>query len=349
MKYALLPPLLLIILLSACQSYYPATRDTNLLEPILPVLPHDRDVEVFFPGEKGPSRPYRKIAILEQNGGPASSRVSILKDQAREYGADALIVVGSGSRQVVQSDDTFLDDVLEIAILEEQQDDFYISNVPYFQALAIVYEENIHPEYFNQFAEVFVYDESKGSYPAEGIKAVEYNFEGSVIREFSDKENEIAEEEYLYPERFFIPYLLNATEDWKETSQTEYGANTTMKRKEVDAANTWKRQVQITFDQNDTPVKISLQERNLYGGQGYESFQLYPAYDENGFPEVVAIHKLKRDIIKERYKDNYTFENGRIAEREILKVDEGGDEMPWIKIIYKAFPADYLADQPDKQ
>ena len=63
----------------------------------LPTPPHHRPVQIIFPGEAPPSKPYVKIKVLSAKrsaGYPTTNVVQELANQAQAEGADAILVLG---------------------------------------------------------------------------------------------------------------------------------------------------------------------------------------------------------------------------------------------------------------
>lgn len=85
-------------LLTGCLGLLPALQPVPELRlSALPTPPHNRPVQIIFPGEAPPSRPYVKIKVLSAKrsaGYPTTNIVKELADQAQREGADAILVLG---------------------------------------------------------------------------------------------------------------------------------------------------------------------------------------------------------------------------------------------------------------
>lgn len=312
-----------LLLLTGCYATYPRPSDPNLLDTTIPIRPHTRPVDVYFPGEPLSDKPYRKVALVETYGKTPANRIASLKNKARAYGADALIIFTAGAQQV-----------LETGI------NYYTRNQPFMQAYAVVYEENLAPEHFNQFAEVRVYNEDGTNLLEKRIKAVEYNYQGEIIREYGNDSTAHYELEKLYPQRSNIDFLVNGGGNWLETREYINGIMRVQNRKQVDAHTKWIRLASFNWNNEGQVIKIDLRERRLYDAQPTERYWIYPYYDEVGRLKEQHWYRMNRDKRIPYLIETHNYINDRLTHQEIERYD-GEDMTPWIRIDYQPFPEDY--------
>ncbi|MGB3181660.1 MAG: hypothetical protein WBB45_09735 [Cyclobacteriaceae bacterium] len=333
----LLPVLLLFV---GCYDATPRRSDPNLLDPTIPAKPHDGPVEVYFPGEEKPDRPYRKIALVETYGKTPANRINFLKDKARGYGADAIIVFTSTSHSVLENDESTFEAVVEVASGEEIPDHWWSRNEAFMQAYAIVYEENLAPELFNQFGEVRVYNEDDSTLNDVRIKAVEFNYQGEMVKDFTNDNSEEYPVVSLYPERSDIDFLANGKENWVETRSYSGGRIRVTERKQLNASGKWIRYVKLDWNGDGQITRINLQERLLYEKQPVTKYDIYPLYDETGRMIGQHWYRLTRDKKIPYAIEKYNYDDDRLTSKIIEKYEDT-ERTPWIKIDYQPFPEDY--------
>ena len=86
------------VLFSSCLAWLPKIEPVPEIRlTALPTPPHKRPVQIIFPGEAPPTRPYVKIKVLSAKrtaGYPTTNIVQELANQAQDEGADAILVLG---------------------------------------------------------------------------------------------------------------------------------------------------------------------------------------------------------------------------------------------------------------
>lgn len=106
----------------------PSSNPTSLLD--IPTPPHDRNVEVYFSGESRPAKSYLHLKYLsakKKGHDEMNLLVLELKKQAREAGADAIIVLETQKRvEQVTAGETYYD--VDVADMN---------------AIAVIYPENL--------------------------------------------------------------------------------------------------------------------------------------------------------------------------------------------------------------
>jgi len=123
----------LLACLSSCGStYYSNFRlvgpESTLLD--VPTLPHDRNLEVYFSGESRPAKSYLHLKYLsasKKGYDDVNTLVLDLKNQAKAYGADAIIVLETQKK-------------IEQFVSGEY---FHNVDVASMDALAVIYPENL--------------------------------------------------------------------------------------------------------------------------------------------------------------------------------------------------------------
>ncbi|MFA0960656.1 hypothetical protein AB9P05_02505 [Roseivirga sp. BDSF3-8] len=339
---------LLLILLSACYATSPRPSDPNLLDATLPVKPHDGPVEVIFPGEPRPEKAYRKVALVETHGDVPARRVDKLKEQARRYGADAIIILTSTSEPVLTNDEGIYESLSEALTGNEIPDNWYVSNVPFMQALAIVYEESLAPERFNQFAEVRIYDEENGKYGSNVLKTVEYNYRGHIKNEYVTDSAVALGAESLYPQRTNPDFLINGTKDWVETAIHYEGEYRVLERRQEDNTGRWQRYVKVYFNSNRQPMRLELTERDLYPGQRAKSLELFPTYNQEDLLTKLVVFETVHGKRSPVYAEEYRYDKDRLIQQEVFKIKDG-EKFPRLLIDFKAFPEDYDTNEAHNQ
>jgi len=93
--------ILLFILASLfCAGCFPfALRTDDRLTPI-PTPPHQKAVQIYFPGEKIPEEPYIKIKLISAKNQASAATTSVVKElaaRAQKEGADAILVLGKNN------------------------------------------------------------------------------------------------------------------------------------------------------------------------------------------------------------------------------------------------------------
>ena len=166
--------------------FYPAV-DERLT--VIPVQPHNKEVEVFFVGE-WPKEEYVKLAALEAHGGlgtPYITLINQLKKKGRSLGADALVV----------QDKNFITDVYSTS-------DRMVATAPIsiVTGIAIKYVENLDLGLMPKQQQLELYDPASGTFEPilnlrlgvggdiigkEELKANASNFYNVYIQEYTEQ------------------------------------------------------------------------------------------------------------------------------------------------------------------
>lgn len=336
MKRLLYPMLLLPLIFTGC---YPGSRlsyDPAMIDTSMPGRITNGQLDIFFPGEVGPGKPYRKLAFLESEHSNATMRLNELRTEARAYGADALIILSSTNELRLQA--SLVTEAEDSD--EEMESTGIISNSPIMQGLAIVYEDNLSPDSFNQYANVYRYaEDEKGE--AELVLRKEYDYYQNVIDTRIVSGHPLPEVVTLYPERTSLHYLINNREDWIES---HFDRNY---RKQNNEEGEWLRQVRVIRTDNGFLKKIILKEKDTYADQGYEYFEIRTTYDRTGRITRSEFYKRRGHGNKLTEIHHYTYEGKRLAEEQILKVINEKPQ-PWLLIEYVPFPENYTIEQATK-
>jgi hypothetical protein len=138
---------------SSWRPYFIGTRLTDI-----PTPPNaQRNIEVFFPGERLPDSPYVKIAILNGDGGATDDQVESLKERAKVTGADAIFLINP--RVYIDTNH---------------------SSSSYMDAVAIKYVHNIN--YLDQYIKrKRLYFRDTTDWKEEGL--IEYQINGDITKQ----------------------------------------------------------------------------------------------------------------------------------------------------------------------
>ncbi|MGB3181661.1 MAG: hypothetical protein WBB45_09740 [Cyclobacteriaceae bacterium] len=324
--------ILLPLLLSGCYLNNRLFHDPAILDTTIPGRITNGPLDVYFPGESGPGKPYRKLAFLDSQYSDATLRLNELRKKARTYGSDGLIILSSTNELKLQANLVTETEGSD----EEVESTGYISSSPSMQAVAIVYEENLSPRSFNQYANVYRYTD--GSDNDELIIRKEYDYYQNVIdiRKIADKK--LPYELVLYPKRTSIQFLLYNTENWVQSNiDSDY-------RKQVDKDGKWVRQVRMVRNEAGYLNKIVVKEQNTYPGQRYEIYELRVNYDRLGRIDKSEFYRIKGSRKELLEIHHYTYDGKRLAEELILR-EEGNKMKSWLRIEYVPFPENYTLEQ----
>ncbi len=302
--------LLCSIILSSCQTYYPARTytpspinyhdDTRLMD--IPTFAHDREIKVFFPGEN-PNKPYLKVFLLEEVAYGETSYanlVSRLKQQAQKKGVDAIIVLSRNRSET------------------ETEISYSVTNMA--SAVGIVYTENI--EYEKEMPKQAIY--SLYNYKTQAYEPADrYNLtpEGKVI--FKKESTQYL----IYSYNYSLDFMLHEkSRDWTYSSINE---------KKLIVKRTYKGTQYYTFKYNDDNqvTRVNVQK----GDVRYE----IDFYYKNGLLHKKEMYRdnKKRKLIRTdifKYKSN-----GQLLSEEIFRLNKkNGIMIPFSKVDYDYYTKD---------
>jgi hypothetical protein len=87
--------LAVLFVFTGCMTNYPFTSDPYRIKEF-PTPRHNREVKIYFPGEKLPDKPYIQTHTFEARhypGAPITVQVRQIREQARAAGVDAVIIM----------------------------------------------------------------------------------------------------------------------------------------------------------------------------------------------------------------------------------------------------------------
>ncbi|MFA0960657.1 hypothetical protein AB9P05_02510 [Roseivirga sp. BDSF3-8] len=321
--------LFILLLLPGCYMNSGLYTDAAVLDTSIPSRPYAGQVDVYFPGERLPDKAYRKVAFLESDRSDPSDRIQDMRKMARKYGADAIIFLSLTPSLQVQA--------VNDSELNGEQVDVRSVGHPFLQhAIAVVFEENLSPSAFNQYAEVYLQGDGEMKEETLLLKTT-YDYYQNVADKKILAEGKLVEKAYLYPERTSIGYLLSFADSPAENNRNSAGRQT-------GRGHDWQRKFRVVRSQEGFINKIFLKEKDLYPGQGYESFILHLHYDNEGRIVQMKVYQDggARNHLKEVH--TYSYRNNRLSEEKIARMEN--DELKaWLRVEYTPFPEDYTIDQ----
>ena len=139
----------------------------------MPTPPHNKEVDVFFPGEQPPSNPYIRIELIEVSGAEYNSYsqlVNTMKKRAQSKGIDAVMFLGHHQTEKLMSDETLLENCSETESGESIVNTYWTETQKQVLGLGIKYIDDV--DYLDQYIKAkYIYPDSSmpGSKPATEI------------------------------------------------------------------------------------------------------------------------------------------------------------------------------------
>ena len=163
--------LLLCLVLQGCWRSYPVVRSSGKMLNIPSPPPHNNEVNIFFPGEPLPERPYLKIKMISVSGDeqvPDNQLLNQLKSEAQSEGLDDVILMDKNfkSELVTETHGPGLFAILFGDSADQEVEEItYLQNTKELTGLGIKYIDNM--EYVRDVIkteQVFTYNPDDGSY-----------------------------------------------------------------------------------------------------------------------------------------------------------------------------------------
>lgn len=296
---------LLTIVCSSCYVYRPYEQSFQGQLTALPLAKQDKELELFFAGEKMPEKDYLRLGMVKESRTSHQSNLSTLMDRltskAQAMGADAIVVMGAGDTERVYS-------------IGEGS---YSVPSESMWGIAIRYLDNLVLEP-NVLSHLEIRSMGPNAKSADGT--IDIDMEGNLKAGSLDKW-----EQYVYFHS--LEYLLESKRDWRFTKvQISTPSNLyDIVRLQGEGGST-KAKVRISYDREEKATDL----RITYLGRRQVNEKMVLVYDrQNRVVERRWTEMGGKNIVVTRtydaagliLREDYTMQRGNAAAEPLLSVD----------------------------
>ncbi|WP_143741255.1 hypothetical protein [Pontibacter ramchanderi] len=276
--------------LSACTSTLYPEMEIPLSK--IPLQPHANEIDVFFAGE-WPQEQYIKLAALETRSTeyvPYASMIRNLQDQARAYGADAVVIQ---EKNIVSDVHT---DVITNRV--------HTTNSSGLVGVAIKFKKNLDTNLLPKSQQVEVYDAKTGTF--QPLIDLAYLPNGNLKAKEELREN-AALVYSNYIGNYSMRHLRDHGPGWSHRLQEGYIVERVLHTDGI-------LQKRMEFDYDTAKRLKQIRIKNMKGPSEEINF----VYDENGRLSQRIILKSGKPYLEEVYRYN---EAGQAAEVQVYNTN----------------------------
>ena len=316
----------LLVLLAAvfvfqgCMSSYLLTYDPYRIKEF-PTPRHTNEIQVYFPGEKLPEKPYIQTHTFEARnypGAPMNMQVQQIRDQAASAGVDAVILMNHRD----QSEITRFGHMVMVNSLT---------------ALGIKFKENVDYLHMYRYVDqVYAFNAEKDTF--ELVANLYPNFDGQVKTVESLDSTEMGKfyfEQYI--RRYSLDFLLGEQSPrWRYRS----GLNGLVTRR--DYVLNGAKHIMLKLHYADRSKKLERIEASMYGpGEMWHQYEIRVEFGPNKMiSEKKILASGKPELIELFYYD----EQDRLLTSTYHKIVDG-EEKPFLQTHYYYYEDEDVFEQ----
>ncbi|WP_205504297.1 hypothetical protein [Rufibacter psychrotolerans] len=305
------------------QKYLPTENRLSLL----PTPYHDKEVEVYFPGEYPQDSSYVKVAILEQRAEGAvayGTLVEAVKKKAKQQGMDAVLLLNKNQSTRLQKEGLLAELIAETIAGRELEDEYTSVTTHELAGVGIKFRKNLHylPEYLQK----------KQVYAVEGetealLASVEIDHQG-IARKVTAATATDEQTYERYVHQYDLQHLLQETgPQWRYRQVV--GQIRKRKLRGPAGAPPLKK-VKIQYNELLLPHRLEL---TTSPDPQPETIEI--TYNEQRQVMSKAIRKDGQVVLKEV---NSFGPGGKLQATLHYKVEDGKDQ-PFLKTVYHYYPS----------
>ncbi len=320
---------LILVIQTSCitgyQRIYPFSENSGVLRvgyinPV-PIVKHDNHIPLFVDGEK-PKKPYIKMATLEVTNFDATAYGEMMqqvRQKAREIGADGVMILGKKHTS---------DAITDI----DGDVDFYIRE-KHLSAIAIKYTDNVKEyEQYPKKETYYAYNRKEQQYDYHVINLLDMH--GNISER--EKHNGYERNTRIHSLKFLLEEQNDNWQDFKKDGLL-------VKRKYFDGLTNRTYTYQYTYDSLNKVINILDTDRKI------DIEVVYNDVNQVVQKKIYSKRPISKKNKKGKYKtvwvdrgltytENLKYDaQGRFIEKEINRISNTGEAVPWIKIVYSDF------------
>ena len=305
---------------TGCMSNYPVTQDPYRIKEF-PTPRHNNEIKVYFPGEKLPEKPYIQTHTFEARnfpGAPMSVQVQQIREQARDAGVDAVIVMSHRD----QAELTRYGNMIMVNSLT---------------ALGIKFKENVDYLHMYRYVDqLYAFNSEKDTF--ELVANLYPNFDGQVKTVESLDSNDLGKFYFEnYVRRYSLDFLLaEQSERWRY--KTSLNGLVTRRDYVVNGA----KHIMLKLHYAENSKKLERVEASMYGpGERWHDYEILLDYGPNKMiSEKRILENGNLELIERFYYDD----KDRLMTSTYHKVAEGA-EQPFLRTHYYYYEDEDIFEQ----
>lgn len=305
-------PLLLIAMLvafSGCMSTYPTTIDPFRIKEF-PTPRHTNEIKVYFPGEKLPEKEYIQTHTFEARsmpGAPMNVLVRQIREQARDAGVDAVIIMSHGDQAEIHPYAGML----------------VVNNMT---ALGIKFKENVDYLHMYRFVDqLYAFNAEKDTFELVANLFPDFNGKITQVEVLDEKEmGRFYFENYI--RRYSLDFLLG-----EENPNWRYKTSLTGQVTRRDYVRDGAKQIRLKLNYEPATNKLNKVNASFYGpGDRWHDYEILLEYGPNRMISEKKILMNDRLELIERF---YYDELDRLLTSTYHQIIDG-EEQPFLQTHY---------------
>ncbi|MBC3539509.1 hypothetical protein ACFSC6_18460 [Rufibacter sediminis] len=292
----------------------------------LPTPFQDKDVEVFFPGEKPTDTAFVKVAILEKkvmgNAVAYSELVNAIKTEAKLQGMDAVLLLNKGQNTRLVREGVLSQVIAETIAGRDLEPEYSSVTTHELAGVGIKYKKNLQylPEYVKS-KDIFLLKDGQETH----MGSVAIDHEGIPRKaSISSADDQTIYEQYIQP--YDVNHLLK-----EEGPRWKYSAVQGRVKKRMllsPTDGTTLKTIKIKY--NDALLPAELEMRS---GTFLLPETILFSYNEQRKPVEKRVLREKQLYLRDVFSYN---ENGKLESILHYKVQDG-QEVPFLKTVYEYY------------
>lgn len=298
--------LAVVLAFSGCTTNYPLVSDPYRIKEF-PTPRHNREIQIYFPGEKVPDKPYIQTHTFEARhypGAPMQVQVSQIREQARAAGVDAVIILSHQDK----IDLTRFGNMVMVNSLS---------------ALGIKFKENVdYLHMYRSIDQLYAFNADKDTF--ELVANLYPDFDGQIktVEVLDDAEmGKFYFENYI--RRYSLDFLLgDKSSNWRY--RTNLSGLVTRRDYSINGA----KHIMLKLQYEDNSKKLERLEASMYGpGEMWHDYEILLEYGPN---KMISEKKILAGGNPELIERFYYDEKDRLLTSTYHRIVDG-QEQPFLQ------------------